>query len=87
MTIWHLLLLPLAAYLVGSIPFGLIIARAKGVDLRQAGSGNIGATNVARVIGRRWGYLCFVLDAAKGFASRFLPEVLRAYMGGTTRIG
>jgi len=63
---------PLAAYLVGSIPFGLIIAAAKGVNLRAAGSGNIGATNVARVIGRRWGYLCFLLDTAKGF----LPVLL-----------
>ena len=58
---------PLGAYLLGSIPFGVIIARAHGVDLRAHGSGNIGATNVGRVLGRRWGYLCFVLDVLKGF--------------------
>jgi len=55
-------------YLAGSIPFGVIIARLHGVDLRKTGSGNVGATNVARVLGRPWGYLCFLLDAAKGFA-------------------
>ncbi|MCK4602861.1 MAG: glycerol-3-phosphate 1-O-acyltransferase PlsY, partial [Phycisphaerae bacterium] len=54
-------------YLIGSTPFGVIVARAKGVDLRKVGSGNVGATNVARAIGRRWGYLCFALDVIKGF--------------------
>ncbi|OPX21578.1 MAG: acyl-phosphate glycerol 3-phosphate acyltransferase [Planctomycetales bacterium 4484_123] len=58
---------PLGAYLLGSIPFGVIIARAHGVDLRAHGSGNIGATNVGRVLGRKWGCLCFVLDVLKGF--------------------
>ena len=58
--------LPLGAYFVGSIPFGVMIARAKGIDLRARGSGNVGATNVGRVVGRGWGYLCFVLDVAKG---------------------
>ena len=60
------LLFPLAAYVIGSTPFGVIIARLHGVDLRKIGSGNVGATNVARVLGRRWGYLCFLLDVAKG---------------------
>ena len=62
-----LLMLP-AAYLVGCIPFGLIVGRAKGVDVRTQGSGNIGATNVGRIFGARWGYFVFVLDALKGFA-------------------
>ena len=53
-------------YLLGSIPFGLIIARAHGKDLRSIGSRNIGATNVARALGRRWAYFCFVLDVLKG---------------------
>jgi glycerol-3-phosphate acyltransferase PlsY len=56
-----------AAYLAGSIPFGLVIARAKGVDLRAVGSGNIGATNVARALGKGWAILVLLLDAAKGF--------------------
>jgi glycerol-3-phosphate acyltransferase PlsY len=55
-----------AAYLLGSIPFGLLIARAHGKDLRSIGSGNIGATNVARALGRKWAYFCFVLDVLKG---------------------
>ncbi|MHC4981645.1 MAG: glycerol-3-phosphate 1-O-acyltransferase PlsY [Planctomycetota bacterium] len=58
---------PLLAYVVGSTPFGVIIARVHRVDLRKAGSGNVGATNVGRVVGRPWGYLCFALDCAKGF--------------------
>jgi glycerol-3-phosphate acyltransferase PlsY len=56
----------IGAYLLGSIPFGLIIAKAHGKDLRSIGSGNIGATNVARALGRRWAYLCFLLDMLKG---------------------
>lgn len=56
------------AYLVGSIPFGLLLARSRGIDIRTVGSGNIGATNVGRALGRRLGVLCFVLDVAKGAA-------------------
>src|SRR5690606_24510532 len=62
----------LAAYLVGSIPFGLLIGFTKGVDLRAHGSGNIGATNAIRVLGKRLGALCFALDVLKGF----LPTLL-----------
>jgi len=54
-------------YLVGAIPFGLLIARSRGVDLRRVGSGNIGATNVFRALGWRLGILAFVLDMLKGF--------------------
>jgi glycerol-3-phosphate acyltransferase PlsY len=59
-------ILLIGSYLLGSIPFGLIIAKAHGKDLRTIGSGNIGATNVARALGRRWAYLCFILDVLKG---------------------
>ena len=62
----NFVLLPLGAYAVGSIPFGLLIGKAHGVDIRARGSGNVGATNVARVVGRKWGYLCFALDVLKG---------------------
>lgn len=58
--------LPLAAYAVGSTPFGVIISRARGMDIRAHGSGNVGATNVGRVLGRKWGLLCFALDVLKG---------------------
>ena len=60
------ILFVLGAYLGGSIPFGYLIARRKGVDLFQAGSGNIGATNVGRVLGRKLGFFVFALDFAKG---------------------
>jgi glycerol-3-phosphate acyltransferase PlsY len=53
-------------YLLGSIPFGVILARSAGVDVRRAGSGNIGATNVARTAGGRLGLLTLVADVAKG---------------------
>jgi glycerol-3-phosphate acyltransferase PlsY len=53
------------AYLIAAIPFGLIIARLRGVDLREVGSGNIGATNAVRALGRRLGLLVFALDVAK----------------------
>ncbi|MFH1477403.1 MAG: glycerol-3-phosphate 1-O-acyltransferase PlsY [Verrucomicrobiota bacterium] len=55
------------AYLLGAIPFGLLIARAKGVDIRKVGSGNIGATNVFRAVGKGWGILAFICDTLKGF--------------------
>lgn len=58
---------PLLAFLMGSIPFGLIISRAKGVDIRAHGSGNIGATNVLRVVGKPYGIACLLLDMLKGF--------------------
>ena len=62
------LLLPLIAFASGSLPFGLWIARAKGVNIRAHGSGNIGATNVWRTLGRGPGSLCFALDVLKGLA-------------------
>jgi glycerol-3-phosphate acyltransferase PlsY len=63
------------SYLLGSIPFGLIISYlVKKVDIRQFGSGNIGATNVTRVIGKKWGILVFVLDFLKGFFPLLLAK-------------
>jgi glycerol-3-phosphate acyltransferase PlsY len=65
--------IPIVAYLLGSIPFGVILARLfGGTDVRKAGSCNIGATNVARVVGPLAGILTLVLDAAKGAAAVFL---------------
>jgi glycerol-3-phosphate acyltransferase PlsY len=66
-------LVVLAAYLVGSIPFSFLVARAFGVaDVRQVGSGNVGATNVLRNAGRKAGGLALLLDAAKGAAASLL---------------
>ncbi len=56
----------ISAYLLGSIPFGYIAARLAGVDIRREGSGNIGATNVLRVLGRKHGYAVFTADTLKG---------------------
>lgn len=64
MTPW---LCPLFGFLLGSVPFGLLIAKAYGVDIRKHGSGNIGATNVLRVLGKKPGISCLLLDALKGF--------------------
>jgi glycerol-3-phosphate acyltransferase PlsY len=66
MTTFHqLLLLALLSYFLGSIPFGLIVGLAKGIDPRKAGSGNIGATNVARLLGGKYFALVFTLDLLK----------------------
>lgn len=51
---------------MGSIPFGLLIGLSRGVDIRDSGSGNVGATNAGRVLGKTWGLLCFLLDVGKG---------------------
>lgn len=66
------------AYLIGSIPFSLLIAKwFGGIDLRQFGSGNVGATNVARALGARWGALALACDAAKGMiAVGMLPTLV-----------
>lgn len=68
-----------AAYLAGSVPFGLLIGRAHGIDIRAHGSKNIGATNVGRVLGRRAGIACFALDMLKGF----VPTLLAGLALGT----
>ena len=56
----------IGAYLIGSLPFGVIIGRLRGVDIREHGSRNVGATNVGRVLGRPLGATCFLLDFLKG---------------------
>jgi glycerol-3-phosphate acyltransferase PlsY len=65
-----------AAYLVGSLPFGYLIGRWRGVDVRTAGSGNIGATNVGRLLGKKWGGLVLLLDGLKGL----LPTLLLPHL-------
>ena len=67
-----------ASYLLGAVPFGYIIARTRGVDIRRVGSHNIGATNVLRCVGKKWGILAFVCDMLKGFIPAFvLPLLVR----------
>jgi acyl phosphate:glycerol-3-phosphate acyltransferase len=60
-------LIPLFGFLLGSIPFGLILGKLKGIDIREHGSGNIGATNVFRTLGKKIGITCLLLDFIKGF--------------------
>ena len=69
----HILFL-IGAFLLGSFPTGVVVARAKGVNLRKVGSGNIGTTNVGRALGRGWAALVLLIDAGKGA----LPVVLAA---------
>lgn len=71
----------IGAYLLGSIPFGVLIGRAKGVDIREHGSRNIGATNVGRVLGRKFGYLCFILDMTKGAIPVLVAGLLSEVIG------
>jgi glycerol-3-phosphate acyltransferase PlsY len=67
----------LAAYLLGSIPFGYLVAKARGVDIRSVGSGNIGATNAMRVLGKPAGIFVLVMDALKGYlACTILPPLV-----------
>ena len=66
-------------YLLGSFPAGYFAGRLAGVDIRAVGSGNIGATNVLRVLGKRWGYPVFLIDAFKGFAAVRLAFLFVTY--------
>jgi acyl phosphate:glycerol-3-phosphate acyltransferase len=71
-----LILLGTGAYFLGSIPFGMIVARAQGVDIMSVGSGNIGATNVIRALGAKFGLLVFGLDVFKGAIPGILAHFL-----------
>jgi len=77
------IIVAIAAYLIGSIPFGFLVAKAKGIDIRSVGSGNIGATNAMRVLGKPAGISVLLLDALKGYAActwlvRFDAEVFHS---------
>jgi glycerol-3-phosphate acyltransferase PlsY len=67
--ILNYILVVLGAYLLGSIPFGYLVAKAKGIDIRSVGSGNIGATNAMRVLGKPAGIFVLLMDALKGYAA------------------
>jgi glycerol-3-phosphate acyltransferase PlsY len=73
MTVVSILLITIIGYLLGAISFAVIIARSKGVDIFTEGSGNPGATNIKRILGKRWGNVVFALDALKGFTSAGMP--------------
>jgi glycerol-3-phosphate acyltransferase PlsY len=73
--------LAIAAFLMGSVPTGYLIARSRGVDIRRHGSGPIGATNVLRVLGAGPGALCFVIDLLKGFAPTLAAGLATGALG------
>ena len=87
----------IASYLVGAIPFGVLLSRRSGIDIRTQGSKNIGATNVARLLGKKLGILTLLADIAKGFtplfvAGRLLPAdgvqgTVLALCGAATVVG
>lgn len=77
MSFWLVLFLcTLASFLLGSIPFGLLVGFAHGVDVRTIGSGNVGAMNVGRILGRQWFIVVFVLDLLKGL----IPTLIGGWM-------
>lgn len=78
----QLLLLFIGAYVLGSIPFGFLIAKARGVDITRVGSGNTGATNVHRALGWKAGLVVLLLDVAKGL----VPPLIAKAMGLTSEI-
>ena len=79
MTSWAAL--AVASYLVGAIPFGLLIGFSRGVDIRTVGSKNIGATNVLRSVGKPWGIATFFLDALKGFLPALVFPIIGNRLG------
>ena len=91
------ILLICGAYLLGAIPFGLLFGKLAGVDVRSSGSGNIGATNVGRLLGRKLGLLTLAADTGKGvlpmlLAAWLMPagperEVVMALAGGAAFLG
>ncbi len=81
MNFYNILAVSVAGYFFGSIPFAVIIGRAKGVDILKVGSGNPGATNVKRAVGKGAGNLCFLLDALKGAVAAGWPLL---FLAGST---
>lgn len=75
-----------ASYLLGSIPSGLLISKSQGIDIREHGSKNIGATNVWRTMGKKWGLLAFFCDAFKGWLAVMLGFWIAAHCGVTEHL-
>jgi glycerol-3-phosphate acyltransferase PlsY len=75
-------LLVIPAYFLGTFPSAVMVARGRGIDITQVGSGNPGASNVSRIMGRSWGVLVFVLDALKGI----VPALIGTFVVGEDRV-
>jgi acyl phosphate:glycerol-3-phosphate acyltransferase len=80
-------LYPVCAYLIGSFPSGKLVARAYGIDITKAGSGNVGATNLARSVGKQAGIITLLLDVVKGFITPLAAHQLGAPMDVTLATG
>src|ERR1700690_3303034 len=74
------IVIAVAAYLLGSIPTGFLVAKAKGIDIRAVGSGNIGATNAMRVLGKPAGIFVLLMDALKGWFACYLGMIIYAFI-------
>ncbi len=79
---WIALVSVIVAYLIGSIPFGLLLGLMRGVDIRKQGSGNIGATNAGRVLGMRYFWYAFLLDFLKGFGPVLTVDLIVRHWNG-----
>ena len=77
----------IGGYMVGSIPFGYLVARARGIDILQFGSGNIGATNVYRALGKWLGLLVFLLDVSKGMVPAAIAYSVTSSQGAAFSVG
>ncbi|MBV9657640.1 MAG: glycerol-3-phosphate 1-O-acyltransferase PlsY [Verrucomicrobia bacterium] len=82
--LFYYALAALVGYLLGSIPVGYVVGRAQGIDIRQHGSGNIGATNVLRVLGKKPGIFVFVCDALKGISAVFYGKFVGSLTSAPT---
>ena len=76
----------LGSYLIGSIPSGYLAGRLAGIDIRATGSGNIGATNVTRALGKRYGYPVFLADFSKGLSAVLIPKLISHYLVGSPNL-
>lgn len=76
----------LGSYLIGSIPSGYLAGRLAGIDIRATGSGNIGATNVTRALGKRYGYPVFLADLSKGLSAVLIPKLISHYFFGSPNL-
>ena len=73
----------LSGYILGSLPFSFWLGKLKGVDLQKVGSGNVGATNLARALGTSWGISAFILDMGKGFIAVLVAGYIAGRGGGS----
>lgn len=79
-------LLPVLSYLLGAVPFGLLVGRLAGIDVRKGGSGNIGATNVSRLLGKKLGFVTLILDCLKGFLPIFVASQVIGEEAGSSMV-